>query len=217
MRYLSGVFFSLSLLLISITLETRALQGAEPAGQLIATRPLAESIALFNGKDLSGWKQQGKARWEVKEGVLVGRQGPAGEAGDLLTVATYDDFELAVTFRVKWPGNSGVWFRYQEAEKSYQADILEHKDPIAFSGSLYCPGKMFLATNVHRELVDRNGWNKMVLRAKGEHLVILINDTKVADVRDDSFAEGRIGLQVHAGDVFTGMQIMVKEFQLRPL
>ena len=46
--------------------------------------------------------------------------------------------------------------------------FLEHKDPIAYSGSLYCPGKEFLATNTNRELVDREGWNKLVIRAEGD-------------------------------------------------
>ena len=101
--------------------------------------------------------------------------------------------------------------------KTYQADILEHKDPIAYSGSLYCPGKEFLATNTNRDIVDREGWNKLVIRAQGDRLVIHLNDKKVADIRDNSSAEGHVGLQVHRGDVFTGMQIMVKEFKLRPL
>ena len=219
MRYLLGLFLSLLFLVFSTTaLVLPMAEGAEESRTLLAKNPADEAMtALFNGKDLSGWKQHGKARWEVKEGILIGSQGPKGEAGDLLTLASYDDFELAVTFRMKWPGNSGVWFRYQAAKKSYQADILEHKDPIAYSGSLYCPGKFFLATNTNRETIDRSGWNKLVIRAQGDRLLITINEKKVADVREDSFTEGRVGLQVHQGDVFTGMQIMVKEFKLRPL
>ncbi len=217
MRPFFYVLFTLLLLTFSAMQETQPAIGAEQVGSLLASKPLSRQVALFNGKNIEGWKPQGKALWEVKKGVLIGRQGPNGEAGDLMTVASYDNFELAVTFRVKWPGNSGVWFRYQEAKKSYQADILEHKDPIAYSGSLYCPGKEFLTTNTNREFVDREGWNKLVIRAEGDHLVIHINGHQVADVRDDSFAEGRIGLQVHQGDVFTGMQIMVKEFLIQPL
>lgn len=213
MRYLSSVFFVLLFLLFSMTTEMHTVQAAEVVDKPLVTAP----VVLFNGKDLEGWEAIGKARWDVKDGILMGRQGPNGEAGDLLTVASYDDFELAVTFRVKWPANSGVWFRYQSEEKAYQADILEYKEPVAFSGSLYCPGKMFLATNDRREIVHRDGWNKLVIRAQGDRLVIHLNEKKVADVRDDSSTYGQIGLQVHQGDVFTGMQIMVKEFSLRPL
>jgi hypothetical protein len=213
MRYLNGVFFVLLFLLFSTTTEMHTVQAAEVVDKSLVTAP----VVLFNGKNLEGWEAIGKARWDVEDGILTGRQGPNGEAGDLLTVTSYDDFELAVTFRMKWPGNSGVWFRYQTADKAYQADILEHQDPIAYSGSLYCPGKVFIATNDNSEIVDREGWNKLVIRAQGDRLVIHINEKKVADVRDDSSTHGKIGLQVHQGDVFTGMQIMVKEFSLRPL
>ena len=174
-------------------------------------------IALFNGKDLTGWKTEGKARWEAQGGLLSGRQGPRGEAGDLLTEATYDDFELVVSFKVKWPANSGIWFRYQSPAQAYQADILEYKDPIAYSGSLYCSGKMFLAINDDPKRVHREGWNQLVIRSEGDRQQISINGKQVADVRDGSSNKGRIGLQVHAGDAFTGMQITVKTFKLRKL
>jgi 3-keto-disaccharide hydrolase len=174
-------------------------------------------IDLFNGNDLSGWKADGKARWEAQGGLLIGRQGPHGEAGDLLTEATYDDFELVVCYQVKWPANSGVWFRYQSPEQAYQADILEYKKPIAYSGSLYCSGKMFLAVNADPKLIDRPGWNLLVVRSQGDRQQISINGKQVADVRDDSSNKGRIGLQVHAGDAFTGMQISVISIKLRKL
>ncbi len=195
----------------------RCLRGDEQAGKVSASNPSKEPIDLFNGKDLDGWKPIGKARWEVKGGLLIGRQGPNGGAGDLLTDVDYDDFELVISYRVKWPANSGVWFRYQSDKQAYQADILEHKDPIAYSGSLYCMGKKFIAVNDNSKLVHREGWNKMVILAQSNRIVIHINEKKVADVRDDSSTYGKIGLQVHRGDDFTGMQIIVKEFQLRPL
>lgn len=47
------------------------------------------STALFNGTDLSGWKAEGGARWKVTDGILIGRQGPNNESGDLLTKRSY--------------------------------------------------------------------------------------------------------------------------------
>ena len=43
----------------------------------------SEWIALFNGTDLSGWTEEGRAAWTVEDGCLVGRQGPNGAPGDL--------------------------------------------------------------------------------------------------------------------------------------
>jgi type 1 glutamine amidotransferase len=112
-----------------------------------ATEPGAPWTALFNGKDLAGWVEEGKAHWEVKDGVLIGRQGANNAPGDLLTDKDFGDFELKVTFRVVWPANTGVWYRYQSASKALQADILEYQNPFALTGSLYCTGKMFIALN----------------------------------------------------------------------
>ncbi len=172
---------------------------------------------LFNGHDLSGWRVEGDAAWEVKDGVLIGRQGTDNRPGDLLSIAEFGDFELTVVCRMVWPGNSGVWYRYQSAEKAYQADILEYKDPVAFTGSLYCTGKMFLARNTKPELVRRDDWNTLVIRVVGDRHSIVLNGTRVADVCDSLCDRGRIGFQVHAGREFANMRILVKEVKLRPL
>lgn len=177
----------------------------------------SEWIALFNSKDLSGWAAEGRAVWTVEDGCMVGRQGSNGAPGDLFTEREYSDFELIVTFKMRWPANSGVWFRYQAPDKAYQADILEYKDPVCYSGTLYCPGKMFLAMNEDPTIVNREGWNSLKILAEGDHLVITLNGVVVGDVREDSFARGRIGFQVHAGDNFKNMMITVREVLIRPL
>ena len=173
--------------------------------------------SLFNGKDLTGWEATGRAAWAVEDGCLVGRQGPRGAPGDLFTEEEFGDFELTVTYKMHWPGNSGVWFRYQAPDKSYQADILEYTNPVCYSGSLYCPGKMFIAMNEDPDIVDREGWNTIKIRAQGDNLVITLNDVVTADVREDSFARGKIGFQIHAGDDFKDMAITVREIRIRSL
>jgi len=176
-----------------------------------------EEIALFNGKDLSGWIAEGKAVWTVEDGCLVGKQGPGNAPGDLFTEAEYGDFELTVTYKIQWPANSGVWFRYQAPDKSYQADILEYKDPVCYSGTLYCPGKMFLFMNEDPKIVKREDWNTMKIRAEGAHLSVTLNGVKCGEAQEDSFATGRIGFQVHPGDQFKDMKITVKEMLLKKL
>lgn len=174
-------------------------------------------IKLFNGKDLTGWKPEGNAKWSVEDGCLVGVQGPNAAPGDLFTEKEYDDFELRVVYKVQWPANSGIWFRYQSPEKSYQADILEYKDPLAYSGTIYCPGKLFLSTNKDAALEKKNDWNTMYIRAEGDHLIVKLNDVLTGDVHEGSCAKGRIGFQIHPGDEFKTMKISVKEISLKPL
>lgn len=172
---------------------------------------------LFNGKDLTGWKPEGKAVWTVEDGCMVGTQGPGAAPGDLFTVADFADFEVKVVYKVQWPANSGVWFRYQTPEKAYQADILEYKDPLAYSGTLYCPGKLFLFANTDKSIEKRDGWNTMYIKAKGDNLVIKLNDVQTGDTHDSSIASGKIGFQIHPGDEFKTMKIWVREVQLRTL
>jgi hypothetical protein len=174
-------------------------------------------VQIFNGKDLSGWETSGEAKWVVENGMLVGTQGDDNAPGDLFTEKSYRDFVLSVTYRVEWPCNSGVWFRYQSPQIAYQADILEYKDPECYSGTLYCPGKMFLAMNTDKTLVDRDGWNTIKIRAEQDQIQIWLNDRQVADVYDDTSDSGKIGFQVHPGDAFGPMKIVVREMLLKSL
>lgn len=175
------------------------------------------TVKLFNGKDLTGWEPIGKADWKVEDGVLVGTQGPGKAPGDLLTSASFGDFELTVTYKVVWPANTGIWFRYQSEKQAYQADILEWPDPVAYSGTIYCPGKMFLTINNDKGLEKRDDWNCMKIRAEGDHLQVWLNGTLVADVHETVTMTGKIGFQVHAGDQFANMKVMIREAVLKPL
>ena len=177
----------------------------------------AEYQKIFNGKDLVGWESSGGAKWTVQQDSIVGTQGDNNAPGDLFTQAIYKDFSLKVTYRVEWPCNSGIWFRYQSDNKAYQADILEFANPQCYSGTLYCPGKMFLAMNTDKTIVNQNGWNNMVIRAEGDHLQIWLNDHQVADVHDNTTDAGRIGFQVHPGQEFGPMKIVVREILIKTL
>ena len=202
--------------LVTLTL----LAGCEKAAKqdkIAVDQAKGQSIQVFNGRDLAGWETGGNAKWVVENGLLIGTQGENNAPGDLFTKDTYRDFILSVTYRIEWPCNSGVWFRYQGPEKAYQADILEYKNPECYSGTLYCPGKMFLAMNTDKTLVDREGWNTIKVRAEGDHIQIWLNDKQVADVHDNTSDSGKIGFQVHPGAEFGPMKITVREVLLKPL
>jgi len=196
---------------------------AEPAKAAAkAAKGEKDWIQLFNGKDLTGWKAEGNAEWKVESGVLVGRQGqPDNKPGDLFTEKSFKDFELICVYKCIWPCNSGVWFRYKDPKTAYQADILEYVKPEAYSGTLYSPnlpkGQVFLAANLDKTIEKKDDWNTMRIIAQGDHLVVYLNDKKTAEARDNRVPEGKIGFQVHPGDQFASMAIMVKEIKLRPL
>ena len=205
---------------LGLFVAVSALAKDEAAAAKPVAAPAAEKdgfVPLFNGKDLTGWKPEGNAAWSVKDGCIIGRQGPGNAPGDLFTEKEFGDFEIKVTYKIQWPANSGIWFRYQTPEKSYQADILEYTNPVAYSGTIYCPGKMFLSKNEDPKLVKKDDWNTMEVQAKGDHLVVKLNGVVTGDVHEGSFARGRIGFQVHPGAEFKDMQITVREIVIRPL
>ncbi len=79
--------------------------------------------ALFNGKDLDGWKHSGN--WKVEDGVIA-RQGKGGSLV-YTTEKVPDDFELRFEWKVGKGSNSGVYYRPTQYE--YQIlDNTVHRD-----------------------------------------------------------------------------------------
>lgn len=194
-----------------------ALAFATVGTRTAAGPPGAPARDLFSGRDLTGWKTLGNADWKVVDGVLVGSQGPRNSGGDLISEETFDDFELVVTYRISWPANSGVWFRYQSPQSAYQADILEWKDPVCWTGSIYRPGRMFIALNTDETTVRRDGWNTLRILARDSRLAVDLNGVRVAEVRDEGVRSGSIGFQVHGGSEFASMKLEVRTARIRSL
>lgn len=191
--------------LLALTLACVALSGAE--------------WKTLTGSDLTAWKPQGNASWSVENGVLIGRQGAGGAAGDLFSVEQWSDFELEAEWRMRFPGNSGIWFRYMGPKTGYQADFLDQPShPGVLSGSLYCMGKAFLAENRDPATVNKDGWNRIRIRAAGDLITVEQNGKEVVRVRDSTFrGPGSVGIQVHAGKEFEGMEVRVRRLRVRPL
>ena len=97
-------------------------------------------VALFNGKDLTGWKgllkhpldspkerakatpeqlaeaqkeadQNMREHWTVHEGVLVFEPGADKSGRSLATAKDYGDFEMFVDWKIKEHGDSGIYLR----------------------------------------------------------------------------------------------------------
>ena len=89
-------------LLASVALTASLRAEDKPANQ-----PPEGFTALFNGKNLDGWKATGKAdAWAAEDGVIVCK---GGGGGYLLTEKEYGDFEFRCEYQwSKEGGNSGV-------------------------------------------------------------------------------------------------------------
>ena len=111
---------SAAIFLIAILAQAPAPGSAQPtvvsptypvkAPQTARVRPPGEDwTVLFNGKDLTGWTNIGKEKWEIEEGTLHG-VATTKEYGYLQTDKSYKDFQLSLRFKCEGDGNSGVFF-----------------------------------------------------------------------------------------------------------
>ena len=102
---------------------------------------------LFNGKDLTGWKQlNGKARYTVRNGTIVGTTVFGEPNSFLATDLDYGDFILELEFRVDSTMNSGVQFRSESKPEykngrvhGYQYEIDPSKR--GWTGGIYDEGR----------------------------------------------------------------------------
>mgnify|MGYP001556567115 CR=1 FL=1 len=79
---------------------------------------------LFNGTDLSGWRnvysdETPSDRWSVKDGALVVSASDGSETGnDIVTDENFDAFELVFDFKLTKGANSGIKYFVNEAYNS---------------------------------------------------------------------------------------------------
>jgi hypothetical protein len=164
---------------------------------------------LFNGKDLTGWKQlNGKATYEVVNGVIVGTTVANTPNSFLTTEKDYGDFILEVELKVDDNMNSGIQFRslskadYNNGRvHGYQCEV----DPSnrAWSGGIYDEarrGWLYPCTyNPEGGKAFRNGaWNLYRIECVGNDIRTFLNGKPVAHLIDDMTPKGFIALQVHS-------------------
>ncbi|MCE9554095.1 MAG: DUF1080 domain-containing protein, partial [Planctomycetes bacterium] len=84
------------------------------------TAPADGWVSLFNGKDLSGWKQlNGTATYKAEDGAIVGTTTKGSPNSFLCSDKDYGDFELQFDVKVDRQLNSGVQIR-SESKPDYQ-------------------------------------------------------------------------------------------------
>lgn len=188
-------------------------------------------VALFNGKDLSGWKglvknpverakltpeqladlqkaadAKAHAHWSVENGVLV----YDGRGDSLVADKDYGDFELYVDWKIGPKGDSGIYLR-----GSPQVQIWD--DPVG-SGGLFNnqkhPSKPLVVADK-----PVGEWNTFYIKMVGDRVTVKLNDQLVTDnvvmenywERDKPiYATGAIELQ-HHGNRLEFKNIYVRE------
>ena len=164
---------------------------------------------LFNGKDLSGFKQlNGQAPYTVEKGELVGTTVSNQPNSFLATEKDYSDFILEYELKVDTSMNSGVQIRSHSKPEynngrvhGYQVEI----DPSdrKWSGGIYDEaGRGWLYSMElnpeGKKAFKNNQWNKYRVEAIGNTIRTWVNGIPTANLVDEGEASGFIAFQVHA-------------------
>lgn len=166
---------------------------------------------LFNGKDLSGWKQlNGKALYKVGKGEIIGTTVFKEPNSFLATENVYGDFILELEFKLDADMNSGIQFRSESKSDyrdgrvhGYQMEI--DPSPRAWTGGIYDEARRDWLYPLEynpdgKKAYKANSWNKCRIECIGPVIRVWINGIPTSNLVDNMTQKGFIALQVHAID-----------------
>jgi hypothetical protein len=162
---------------------------------------------LFDGKTFAGWRGLGRdtvetRHWKVENGMIHKLKNddvpplPNGKkinGGDLMTIDTFDSFELSFEWKILSGGNSGIKYNVSEKiSKTYgsgfnalgfeyqilddSAQMYRDLKPTQFTGALY---EMYSPQNVH--LKPAGEFNQGRILINGNHGEHWVNGVKVVE------------------------------------
>ena len=184
---------------------------------------------LFNGKDLTGWKQlNGTAKYNVENGEIIGITKTKIPNSFLCTEKKYGDFILEFDVMVDPAINSGVQFRTNSIESYNNGRVHGYQfelDPSsrAFSGGIYDESRRGwiypLSLNEKGRKAFKNGiWNTCRIEAIGNSIRTWINGIQCSNLIDDLTSSGFIALQVHgigSNENHAGKEIKWKHIRIK--
>jgi len=199
---------------------------AADSSQAADNTPPEGFVALFNGKDLTGWKglvgnpktraemspeklaeaqkkadERMRAHWKVVDGVLVFD----GKGKSLCTAKDYGDFELYVDWKIKPKGDSGIYLR-----GSPQVQIWDPAQRPEGSGGLF-NNKIHASKPIKCADKPIGEWNTFRIKMVGEKVTVWLNGELVVDdvvmenywERDKPiYPTGQIELQNHGNTLY---------------
>lgn len=186
--------------------------------------------ALFNGKDLNGWKglvedpktrakmtkdelaakqakadEDMRAHWKAEDGALVFD----GKGHSLCTGKDYGDFEMLVDWKIEEGGDSGIYLRGSPQVQIWDTARVSSGAQVG-SGGLYNNQKN---PSKPLQVADKpvGQWNTFRIKMHGERVAVRLNEVLVVDnvvmenywERDKPiYPNGQIELQSHGSKLY---------------
>jgi hypothetical protein len=187
--------------------------------------------ALFNGRNLSGWKglvkdpparakmspkqlrtaqaqadKSQRKHWRVEKGTIVFD----GKGDNLCTLKDYGDFEMLVDWKIPPKGDSGIYLRGSPQVQIWETNSPGQFDPRDGSGGLYNNAK-----NPRHPLVFADKpvgeWNRFRIVMVGDKVHVFLNGRLVVnnttlenywEPDNPIYSTGQIELQNHGGPLW---------------
>jgi hypothetical protein len=194
----------LTLAALAFILFSLAYAATSTGAEQALNKPPKGFVALFNGKDLAGWKgllkspydnpskratltpdklkelqkeadDDMRAHWKVADGALVFD----GKGHSLCTAKDYGDFEMLVDWKIQAGGDSGIYLR-----GSPQVQIWD--TALTRVGAQVGSGGLYNNQNGPRnplKVADKpvGQWNTFRITMVGEKVTVFLNDVLVVD------------------------------------
>ena len=168
------------------------------------------TVVLFNGEDLDGWKQYLKDEsvdpatiWSVSDGVI---HCTGASPGYIRTTEKYADYRLTVEWR--WPGsggNSGVLLHVQDKDEVWPKSIESQLHSGDAADFWVIGGADFKehTDKENRRVIKMHDstekplgeWNTYTIECRGDSIKSYVNGTLQNVATEATVWEGYIGLQ----------------------
>ena len=156
-----------------------------------------------------GWKEiNGTAKYDVKDGMIVGTTVENSPNSFLAADGVFDDFILELEFKIDEGTNSGVQFRSETKPDYLNGKVFGYQLDIDPSQRKWCGGIYDesrrqwlypLEYNVPtKDVYKNNAWNTCRIEAIGTSIRTWVNGIACSNLVDDMTPRGLIALQVHA-------------------
>ncbi len=141
-----------------------------------------QPIALFNGKDLTGWRPHESEKingWSVQDGMLVNSTpktdfSATGAYANLRTDVVFEDFWLHIEFLIEKDRNSVVYLRGM-----YEAQVVDRDSRMQ---GIQGVGSIFGSIPPSKNVGKLGGqWQTYDLTLVDRHVTVVLNGEKVID------------------------------------
>lgn len=140
-------------------------------------------VELFNGRNLDGWRPQGRlGSWKVTDGKLCA-DGPMCHLFYVGPVrqANFKNFELEVEAMARPDSNSGVYFHTAYQEAGWPSQGFEVQVNNSQARERRRTGSLYNIRNNYKSFVRDDQWFKLRVSVRGKNIQVRLDDILLVD------------------------------------